>query len=189
MPCLRLWDWPLAIAVDHISIDETKMAPKQVNRKEQRKFTGTSSINNSAEVFLRQIGLSTSQEEEALASCRQHLVSSAADLALIYNRGELKDLFPQLGLHARIEARLKQRSVALAKTCLLDTTASTITSANDDDDDDDDNNDAELNVRRDAEKADNEVRLESLVRDWFYRTKRKVIRFVNEHRCTIDGSA
>ena len=167
-------------------IDETKMAPKQVNRKEQRKFTGTSSINNSAEAFLRQIGLSTSQEEEALASCRQHLVSSAADLALIYNRGELKDLFPQLGLHARIEARLKQRSVALAKTCLLDTTASTITSANDHDDDDD-NDDTEL--RRDAEKADNEVRLESLVRDWFYRTKRKVIRFVNEHRCTIDGSA
>jgi len=183
LPCLRLWDWPFAIAVDHISIDETKMAPKQVNRKEQR--TGTSSINNSAEVFLRQIGLSTSQEEEALASCRQHLVSNAADLVLIYKRGELKDLFPQLGLHARIEARLKQRSVALAKTCLLDTTASTITSANDYGDDDD-NDDAEL--RRDAEKADNEVRLESLVRDWFYRTKRKVIRFVNEHRCTIDGS-
>ena len=167
-----------------ISTDETKMAPKQVNRKEQR--TGTSSINNSAEVLLRQIGLSTSQEEEALASCRQHLVSSAADLVLIYKRGELKDLFPQLGLHARIEARLKQRSVALAKTCLLDTTASTITSANDhDDDDDDDDNDNDVaELRRDTEKADNEVRLESLVRDWFHRTKRKVIRFVNEHRCS-----
>ena len=84
-----------------------------------------------------------------MASCRQHFVRSAADLVLIYKRGELKDLFPQLGLHARIEAKMKQRSVALAKTCLLDTTTSTISSCDksEEEGDDDDADGKDISTR------------------------------------------
>eukprot|EP00563_Minutocellus_polymorphus_P021097 CAMPEP_0197718410 /NCGR_PEP_ID=MMETSP1434-20131217/2577_1 /TAXON_ID=265543 /ORGANISM="Minutocellus polymorphus, Strain CCMP3303" /LENGTH=175 /DNA_ID=CAMNT_0043303061 /DNA_START=61 /DNA_END=588 /DNA_ORIENTATION=+ len=173
------------------------MAPIHVKRKERH--TGTCiTNNNSAEVFLRQIGLSKSQEEEALSLCRQHLVSSASDLVLIYKRGELTALFPQLGLHARIEAQLKHRSVALGKNlpCLLDTTAPTISSSSNDSADDDDDDGAE--IRKDTSRgantarhkgrntggADSEVKLERLVRDWFERTKRKALCYVNEHRCS-----
>ena len=162
-----------------------------MNHRRDRRHT-TAGNNNSAEAFLRQIGLTKSQEGEALASCRQHLVSSAADLVLIYKRGELKDLFPQLGLHARIEAQMKQRSVTLAKTCLLDTTASTLSSnISEEDIDADVVKDTRFTgtrftshrEERDAAESNSEIKLEKLVTDWFERTKRKAIFFINEHRC------
>ena len=165
-----------------------------MNRKDRRTATGISN-NNSAEAFLRQIGLTRSQEDEAMASCQQHFVRSAADLVLIYKRGELKDLFPQLGLHARIEAKMKQRSVALAKTCLLDTTASTIScdksedAADDADGKDIPTRSTDVDTTKQAKvrgvaNSDNEIKLEKLVRDWFERSKRKAICFLNEHRCS-----
>ena len=165
-----------------------------MNRKDRRTATGISN-NNSAEAFLRDIGLTRSQEDEATASCRQHFVRSAADLVLIYKRGELKDLFPQLGLHARIEAKMKQRSVALAKTCLLDTTASTISSCEKSEDADDDVDGKDISTRsmgdditkqatkEGAANSYSDIKLEKLVRDWYERSKRKAICFLNEHRC------
>ena len=168
-----------------------------MNRRDRRTAAGISN-DNSAQAFLREIGLTRSQEDEAMASCRQHFVRSAADLVLIYKRGELKDLFPQLGLHARIEAQMKQRSVALAKTCLLDTTASTISSC-DKSEDADDNAGKDTRIptstrsmdvyttkqaktKGDA-KTNSEIKLEKLVKDWFERSERKAICFLNEHRC------
>ena len=165
-----------------------------MNRRDRRTATGISN-NNSAEAFLRDIGLTRSQEDEATASCRQHFVRSAADLVLIYKRGELKDLFPQLGLHARIEAKMKQRSVALAKTCLLDTTASTISSCEKSEDADDDVDGKDISTRsmdgditkqatkKGAANSNSDIKLEKLVRDWYERSKRKAICFLNEHRC------
>lgn len=168
-----------------------------MNRRDRRSASGISN-HNSAEAFLREIGLTRSQEDEAMASCRQHFVRSAADLVLIYKRGELKDLFPQLGLHARIEAQMKQRSVTLAKTCLLDTTASTISSCDKSEDADDAagkdtriptgtrpmdvDTTKQVKTKGDAQ-TNSEIKLEKLVKDWFERTKRKAICFLNEHRC------
>ena len=160
-----------------------------MNRRDRRTATGISN-DNSAEAFLREIGLTRSQEDEAMASCRQHFVRSAADLVLIYKRGELKDLFPQLGLHARIEAQMKQRSVALAKTCLLDTTASTISSCDKSEDADDiagkdtriptgrSTRSMDVDTTKQAKKkgdaqTNSEIKLEKLVKDWFERTKGK----------------
>lgn len=119
----------------------------------------------------------------------------AANLAfIIYKRGDLKDLFPQLGLHARIKAQMKRRSVALVNTCLLDTTASTVSSNSLEDD----GNAAKMGKESGTTEADATIRatgrvtgeknsdkkLKKLVRDWFERTKRKATCFLNEHRCS-----
>lgn len=153
------------------------------------KYTGFICTSKPIELFMCQIELSQSQEKEALRLCKVHHISSVADLVLIYKRGELRDLFPPLGLHARVEAQLAELSVPLAKSCLLDTsTTSTIPSTVSDDEithsckriHQDSSSRHNKGQRRNVDMED----LGRLVRDWFGRTSRKLRRFAEDHRCS-----
>ena len=143
------------------------------------------------EEFIRQADLTAAQEEEALRRCKVHLISSVTDLLLIYKRGELRDLFPPLGLHARMEAQLAIRStsIPIAKSCLpvVDTMSMNVISTDDEPIPIDSSRGTDHDYSRDSQgerKRKDDEELGRLMKEWFGRNARKFRSFVIEHRCS-----
>lgn len=59
------------------------------------------------EIWLRQIGLRSSDAAQALRICETHYVHSVSDLRQICSRGQLKELFLRPSLCGRIEAQFR----------------------------------------------------------------------------------
>ena len=133
----------------------------------------TKSKAEQLDLFVHDIDLTPSQEEEALRLCKVHLISSVEDLLLIYKRGELRVLFPPLGLHAKVEAKLAVRSasIPLATACLpiVDTMPE---------------RDVSVATKQDEEKRTENNDLRRQLKEWFGRNAKRVRRFVAEHQCS-----
>jgi|MDSW01.2.fsa_nt_gb hypothetical protein len=127
--------------------------------------------------FLGQVGLTFEQEEEAIKLCNDHLVCSVADLVLIHKRGELRDLFPALGLHARITAALDGYSIDVKPSPeLWEKTKSPSVSQSDED--------GVNQTERGRERPGLGIEeIEHVVRDWYGRTTGRIHRFAQENHC------